>query len=99
MDVTFTGAGGGDANQLGLALQLGNRRAAAVAHPGAKPSHQLMNHRRDAALVGDAALDPFWHQLVGGNCNGSGTFLYHRRNRRWLSIHKRRNHVIKQTNN
>ena len=51
VDVAFARAGGRDANQLGLALQLRNRRASAVAHAGAQTSHQLMDDRLRAAFV------------------------------------------------
>ena len=54
--VRFAEAGGRDANQLGLALQLGDRRAAAVAHAGAQAADQLVDHRGDAAFVRDASF-------------------------------------------
>ena len=38
--------------------------AAAVAHAGAQAADQLMDHRGDAAFVGDAPFDAFRHQLL-----------------------------------
>ena len=64
MHVALAGTGSRDPNQLGLLLQFGNRRAAAVTHSGSQPAHHLVDHRRGAALVGDASFDAFGHQLV-----------------------------------
>src|SRR6185503_8748393 len=63
VDVALARAGGGDADQARLALQRRDVPGAAVAHPGAQPADQLVHHRGDAALVGDAPFDPFRHQL------------------------------------
>src|SRR5690606_38900863 len=63
--LAFAHAGAGDAYELRLALELLDGRAPAVAHAGAQAAHQLVDHRRDRALVGDAALDALGHQLVG----------------------------------
>src|SRR5258708_30207014 len=57
-------AGGRDANQPRAALQGRDVLRAGVAHAGAQTADQLVHHRGDAALVGDAPLDPFRHQLL-----------------------------------
>src|SRR5262245_58187105 len=66
MDVRLAEACRRDANELRLALQFRAGGPAAVAHAGAHAAHELMDHRGDAALVGDAALDSFRHQLLAG---------------------------------
>src|SRR5688500_766709 len=66
MDVAFACARGGDADHLGPALQLLDRRAAAIAHPGAQAAHQLVDDRCRVALVGDTPFDALGHELVGG---------------------------------
>src|SRR3954447_21296508 len=53
-----------DADHLCVVLERGNVGAAAVAHSGAQPPHELVNHRRDAPFVCDASLDPFGYQLL-----------------------------------
>ena len=50
---------------LRVTLQGRESAAAAVAHAGAQAADELVNHRRDAALVRDAALDPLGHELLG----------------------------------
>ena len=62
----FAQARGADADQPRFTLQRGDVRAAAVAHAGAQPAGQLVDHRRDAALVGDPSFDAFRHQLLAG---------------------------------
>src|SRR5690349_2374061 len=57
-------AGWRDPNQPRLALQRLDVLRAAVTHAGAQAADQLMDHRRDAALVRDASFDPLRHQLV-----------------------------------
>src|SRR5262245_35785932 len=64
VDVALAYACGCDADEASLALELGNRRAAAIAHAGAQASHQLMDHRGNASLVRDAPLDSLGHELV-----------------------------------
>ena len=44
---------------------VGMSAAAAVAHAGAQAADELVDHRGDAALVRDAALDAFGHELLG----------------------------------
>ena len=44
--------------------QLVDGRAAAVAHRRAQAAHQLVDHRRQRALVRHAALDAFGHELL-----------------------------------
>src|SRR4051812_5427647 len=64
VDVRFAHAGGGDLDELRLGAHLIDRRAAGVAHARAQPADQLLHHPHRAALVRDAALDAFRHQLV-----------------------------------
>ena len=64
--VPFAMAGGRDADQLGVALQRRNIRTAAISHPRSQTADKLVNHRRDAALVGDASLDSFGDELLAG---------------------------------
>src|SRR5688572_13115844 len=66
VDVALAGAGGRDANELRAALELGDGRGAAIAHAGAQAADELMNHRRDAALVGNPPLDALGDQFLGG---------------------------------
>src|SRR5687767_5026850 len=62
--VRFAHAGAGDLDELALRAQLRQRRAAGVAHAGAKPAHQLVDHPYGAALVRDAAFHAFRDQLL-----------------------------------
>src|SRR3954452_6228670 len=55
--------GAGDADELGV-LHLCGRRGAAIAHRLPEPADELVDDRRERALVGDAALDPLRHQLL-----------------------------------
>src|SRR5213594_2482009 len=64
VDVALAGAGRRDANELRLPLQLGNRGAAGVAHAGAQSSHELVDHRGNAALVRDTPFDALRYELV-----------------------------------
>src|SRR5205807_1712386 len=66
VDVALAEAGQGDANELRVAPQLGQRRAAAVTHARAQTAHELVHHGRDAAFVSDPAFDAFRHELLGG---------------------------------
>src|SRR5207247_2165289 len=52
-----------DPDKLCLALQSGKRPAAAIAHPCTQSANELMNHRRDAAFVGDTPFDALGHEL------------------------------------
>ncbi len=70
----FTDAGGGDLDELGLVVHLGDRGAAAVAHGGAHATSHLEDDADHAALVGHAAFDALGHQLVGVGVAG-GRFL------------------------
>src|SRR5690606_17014429 len=62
--VALAHAGRGDPHELRVPLQGGDVGAATVAHAGPQAAHQLVDHRRDAALVGHASLDAFRHELV-----------------------------------
>src|SRR5204863_10181944 len=64
VDVAFPEPGRRDANDAGIALQRRDGGAAAIAHAGAQPPYELMNHRGDAAFVGNAPFDAFRHQLL-----------------------------------
>src|SRR5215218_9491642 len=55
--------GAGDPHEARL-LEIGDRRSAAVAHRLADAADELVQDRREAALVGDTALDPFGDELV-----------------------------------
>src|SRR6185436_1152472 len=61
--VALAEAGVGDADDLRVALQIGNRRRAAVAHAGAQAAHQLVHDHRHAALVLHASFDALGHEL------------------------------------
>src|SRR6266542_1671304 len=61
--VALAEPGGRDPDKLCLALQSGKRPAAAVAHPCTQSANELMNHRRDAAFVGDTPFDALGHEL------------------------------------
>src|SRR5690606_18400754 len=62
--VRLADAGRGDLHEFGTRAQFVYGGAADVAHRGAQPAHQLMDHRHDRTLVGHAPLDAFRHQLV-----------------------------------
>src|SRR5437764_1110010 len=64
MHVALAEAGRRDSDDLCVALQARNIRAPAVAHARAQAADQLVNHRRNAALMGDAPLDTFGHELL-----------------------------------
>src|SRR5262245_45551280 len=59
VDVALAEAGRGNPDQFRVPLQLNDRLAPAVAHPGAQAADQLVDQPRDAAFVGDAAFDAF----------------------------------------
>src|SRR5579862_9088582 len=61
MALTETGAGDADEARV---LHLFDRRRAAVAHRLAKPADELVEHRPERPLVGDARLDAFRDQLL-----------------------------------
>ena len=46
-------------------LELGEVARADIAHGGAQAARQLVQDRRDRALVGHLALDALGHQLQG----------------------------------
>src|SRR5262249_15381380 len=62
--VAFSHAGRRDANERRLALERRHVLAAAIAHPRAKTTDELVDHRLNAALVRDAALDALRHELL-----------------------------------
>src|SRR4029453_7438879 len=68
--VALAEAGVGDADDLRIALQVGNRRRAAVAHAGAQAAHQLVHDHRHAALVLDASLDALGHEFFHARLAG-----------------------------
>src|SRR5262245_5207530 len=55
--------GVGNPNELGVALERGDVRGAAVTHPGSNSANQLVNDHRDAALMRHAPFDAFGHEL------------------------------------
>src|SRR5262249_45181848 len=61
--VALVQAGAGDAHELGLGVQLGERAGADIAHGGAQAAGELVQHGRGRALVRHLAFDPFRHQL------------------------------------
>src|SRR5450830_752845 len=65
MHVRFAHAGRGDFDEFGFFAEFINRGAAAIAHRGTHATDQLIQDRNHTTLVGDAAFDTFWHQLVG----------------------------------
>src|SRR5215471_11134110 len=64
--VRFAHAGGGDLDEFGARAHRLDRRAAAIAHRGAHPAHELVYHGRERTLVRHAALDALGHELFGG---------------------------------
>src|SRR5512145_96285 len=52
------------ADERGILLQLGNRLAPAIAHPGLQSSDELINDRGQRSLVRHAAFDAFRHELL-----------------------------------
>src|SRR4051795_6378553 len=56
-------AGAGDAHEP-RALHLGGGRGADVAHRLAQPADELVDDRRQRALVRDPALDPLGHEVA-----------------------------------
>src|SRR6516165_10496193 len=61
--VALAHAGAGDAHELGLVVQLGERARADIAHGHAQAAGELVQHGRDRALVGHLPLDALGHQL------------------------------------
>src|SRR3954467_5918258 len=55
--------GAGDADEARL-LHLGDRRSAAVAHRLPQAADELVDDRRERALVGDTPLDPLGNELL-----------------------------------
>src|SRR5258708_21338579 len=64
VDVGFAHAGAGDFHELGPIPDFADSRATEVPHSRTQPSHQLVHHLNDAALVGYAAFHTLGHQLV-----------------------------------
>src|ERR1044071_2445323 len=54
----------GDAQEARFRPEVLDRRRAGVAHPRAHAARQLVDERRELALVGHHALDPLRHELV-----------------------------------
>ena len=63
MNVAFAQARGADADHPGVALQRGDRPAPRIPHAGAQAADELVDHRRDAALVRHTAFDPLGDEL------------------------------------
>src|SRR5215203_4502543 len=53
----------GDAHEARVGAQLLDGAAAAVAHPGAEPAHELVDGVGDGTLVRHPPLDPLRHEL------------------------------------
>lgn len=66
VNVALTYARGGDAYELDIPLQVGDRRRAAVPHAHPQATNQLVDHGRNSALVGHATFDTLRDELVGG---------------------------------
>src|SRR6266849_3246938 len=64
MYVAFAQAGAADADEARSVLKFRDRLGAAVAHSGAKPAHQLIDHLRQRAPIRNASFNPFRHQFV-----------------------------------
>ena len=69
--MAFAHARSGDLDKFRLVAHLFDGGAAAVAHAGTDAASHLEDDRDQRALVGDSALDPFGHQLVGVRIAGS----------------------------
>src|SRR4051812_897778 len=52
-----------DAYELRLFLELGNRSAAKIPHPGAESTHKLVHHGLERSAIRHTPLDPFGHEL------------------------------------
>src|SRR5437016_13404464 len=61
--VAFAQAGAGDAHELRLLVQLGQRARADIAHGGAQTAGELVQHGRGRALVGHLAFDALRDKL------------------------------------
>src|SRR6476469_886416 len=53
------------ADERRILLELGNRLASAIAHPGLEPSDELVDDRRQGTLVRHASFDAFRHEFLG----------------------------------
>src|SRR4030095_6216081 len=53
------------ADERRILLELGNRLASAIAHPGLEPSDELVDDRRQGSLVRHASFDAFRHEVLG----------------------------------
>src|SRR5690606_33940205 len=63
MRVALTQPGGGDLDEAGLGLHLGDRRRTAVAHRGPEPADERVECGGERTLVRDPTLDPLRHEL------------------------------------
>src|ERR1041385_1029918 len=66
VDVALAQAGGGDAEEAGLCLQLVDVAGAAVAHAALQTADQLVDEIGDRAFGGDAAFDALGNKLAAG---------------------------------
>src|SRR3569623_3518988 len=64
VNVTLAQPRRGDLHELSLRMHLGDRRAADVAHRSTQPADELVDRLAQRALVRDAALDAFRHELL-----------------------------------
>src|SRR5207302_3127780 len=65
VDMALAQPGIGDPDKAAVALHLGDRAVAGVAHRRAQAADQLVDDVADRPLVGDAALDTFGDELQG----------------------------------
>src|SRR3954470_23497524 len=63
VDVALAQPGAGDADKGAVALHLGDRAVAGVAHRGAQPADQLVDDAPDRPLMRDPSLDPLGYQF------------------------------------
>src|SRR5262249_37727082 len=61
--VALAHAGAGNAHELRLLVQLAQVLRTDIAHGGAQPAGELVQHRRHRAFVRYLALDAFGHEL------------------------------------
>src|ERR1700712_4508382 len=65
VDVGFSHAGAGDADEFRLGAHFLNVGAAGVAHGRTQAAHQLVNDGAQRAFIGNAAFDTFRYQFLG----------------------------------
>ena len=63
-DVRFADTGRGDYDETGVVVHVVDARAAKVTHRRAQTAHQLVNHGKHGALVGNATFDTFRHEFI-----------------------------------